>query len=876
MIQSFNIKYIKRFSAFSIILILSAICALEVFAALPHGTSDSWITSDMVNNNPPADYKINKKTQGKAKDGEYNKYFLKDDLQEVYIEIEENNLNYLLQNAKEEPYVMTSSVSIGNTKVKYTGIKTKGDYTLIHSYDDNHGSDRFSFTINFGKYINKKNYGEKQTFYGCEKISFNNFFFDRSMLKEYVSYKLLEEMGLPVPQYGLAKLYINNQYYGIYFMVEALDKTILEQYYDLKDIDGYLDKPKDTSLQYGELLANPHLLCGNDINKLADIEEMLPTVLEWSRKLNCLSQGKDFDGNKIDVNSEHYLQLLNQIMNVDEALRYFATHSWLCQTDSMFVWQKNYGLYVSEDGVSTIIPWDYDLSFGCYGDNNAETTANYDLDIMYMLNHGAAVGSSSKQIYSRFPLFNVIYQNKKLMEQYYKYMGECSKIAAIGGKIETSGKEYAPAYLSSCIEVLEDKIIEAAREELAGNVYYMNDCNHPADVKDSFIHIKKIIALRAVGVQLQLDGADSKVCAEGCNIRRLGNGLTGKSSSGGKLTVVDENTGIYATAEYQYDNISPMLNVDKYATEDGLIVYKMENIKTPKGEYVLSIPLKPSMVQGENVDFYSYYEGVLTKLNMVKCDNVFTGNVRNINYIIVGNLELGVKSDASGNNVVYIVLAVLLLVISIGLVVLLYVFLRNDKKIWAIADVLLMFVCVLLLTFIVIGRNEDGHKDVSVADVEKIINTIPEKGYEPETIVGKSWWVNYENSSSYSINGNDRLVLDIEVDDKNELITNAFCVEIYDDNGNYFTTTSEGDAWYAGTNGDISGITDAEPIVPGSVVKVVVTRQDNTYIFEYYDKELDKLLFKITTNENGKFSNRINVRVMAQIGTFTVRKVKEL
>ncbi len=71
--QSFIGKEIKRLSAFSIILILSAICALEAFAALPHGMSDKWIEESSVNNNPPADYRINLKTQGKAKDGAYNK-----------------------------------------------------------------------------------------------------------------------------------------------------------------------------------------------------------------------------------------------------------------------------------------------------------------------------------------------------------------------------------------------------------------------------------------------------------------------------------------------------------------------------------------------------------------------------------------------------------------------------------------------------------------------------------------------------------------------------------------------------------------------------------------------------------------------------------
>jgi len=164
-----------------------------------HGTSDEWITEDMLTTGIPSSYRIDPATQGSARDGKYNAYFLKDRLQTVSIEIDADNLNYLLQNAREEPYVLAKSVTIGGATLGYCGLRTKGNFTLDHSYADNPGSDRFSFTVNFGKFVNKKVFGEKQTFFGCEKISFNNFFFDKSMLKEFFSLMLMEEMGLPPP-----------------------------------------------------------------------------------------------------------------------------------------------------------------------------------------------------------------------------------------------------------------------------------------------------------------------------------------------------------------------------------------------------------------------------------------------------------------------------------------------------------------------------------------------------------------------------------------------------------------------------------------------------------------------------------------------------
>ena len=45
---------------------------------ITHGTATEWITEDMVNNTPPADYVINSDTQGKAERGDYSAYFLTD------------------------------------------------------------------------------------------------------------------------------------------------------------------------------------------------------------------------------------------------------------------------------------------------------------------------------------------------------------------------------------------------------------------------------------------------------------------------------------------------------------------------------------------------------------------------------------------------------------------------------------------------------------------------------------------------------------------------------------------------------------------------------------------------------------------------------
>ncbi len=633
---------------------------------ISHGTTTEKITDDMVNNTPPKDYVVNPATQADAMLGEYNQYFLEDSIQTVSIEIEENNLNYLLQNATAVPSVMTTSVTIGDVTLGYCGLKTKGNYTLEHSFTDNPGSDRFSFTINFGKYVKKADYGQTQNFYGANKISFNNFFFDKSMMKEFFSLKLMDEMGLPTPQYGLAKLYINGEYYGVYAMIEALDETILEQYYQVDDDDlsSYLCKPVGTNLIYDDLLEDNAPLWEFDEETYADVEDMLPTVMEWVRKLNCLSAGTDFEGNAIDVNSEAYLELLNQIMDVDSAVRYFAAHSWLCQMDDMFVNKQNYGLYIDENGKCLLMPWDYDLSFGCYFPSNAESTANYDIEVMYSRNvrpgaDGTANKEFSKKTYAKYPIFNVIYQNDTLMEQYRDYMKDCSKIAALGGTIEHTGKSYDAGYFNSYIEKMEEEIYDAAAEDLADNVYYMNWTMQPNDVKSALPNLSKIIAMRSVGVYEQVERTGATICGEGCDLSTLGNAGRGKNSTSGLLSVVDSATGIFVTAQYAEAKEgsrakSPMLVLNALEADDGyyqdiqaqlgatdkdsLVVYGMNTWVKPEAEYTVHIPLSQAYLEAEGeVKFYSFDSNskTLTEICMTAKDNLYTGVTDSIKYVVI-------------------------------------------------------------------------------------------------------------------------------------------------------------------------------------------------------------------------------------------------
>ena len=653
-----------------------------------HGTDRSKIAeySDSLNT-PPSEYKVPAGTQADAKDGLYGKYFLKDTLQEVRITLPEENFNYMLQAAvyNEKPTVMTTSVRIGDTTLGYTGLKTKGNFTKRATWY-NSGSDRFSFTVNFGKYINKKNgFSSKQNFYGLKKVSFNNFYFDKTMMKEYNAFRLMTEMGIATPEYGLAKVYINDQYYGVYFMVEPVDSTVLERYYNTssKKLGDYLTKPDYINPVYYDgldagkdadgnftmeslkkigltwttkadgtpdeyFVEDDSVLSGwwhsdtdwspsysglweNDWETLQDVAETLPTVFTWLEKLTNLSNGKSADGKTtLDVNSDAYLKELESVIEVDEMIRYFATHSFVVQMDNLFTWHQNYGLYVDTTGKSLLVPWDYDLAWG-YGDapSDGEAVANYDIEKLYNNVAGTGWTDNFEEFYKDYPLFHVIYQNNMLREKFRTYIEDCSKLTTVGGKT-SDGAVYAAGRYQDTIEDFYAQLVSAvADEEMAANAYYLQ-YPQPDSVKLGLKGLKQIIGLRSVGVWLQTNGIDAYVTAYGYPTGSLGNDSTYAEykTSGTNLAVVNTDTGIFAVSDWSESETGPILTAEKLSSDataykkaaelaevnaGSLSAYALSINRSASKAYTLYVP-----TTSENAKIYLYQDNALTELTKTK------------------------------------------------------------------------------------------------------------------------------------------------------------------------------------------------------------------------------------------------------------------
>ncbi|MED4555083.1 CotH kinase family protein [Lysinibacillus capsici] len=285
-----------------------------------------------------------------------NIVFNKNKVTTVDIEIAEEDWADMLENASAEE-LKQADITVNGKKVENVAIRTKGNLSLRSVV--NSDSDRYSLKIDFDYYDDTK------SLYGLKKLNLNNNYSDSTLMREYISYELMEQMGLPTPAHSYMYVTVNGEERGLFLGVEAVDETFLANNYGSND--GFLFKPDGT---------------GSDLKYISDdIEDYTGIGLKTN------------EGN---INQSKLVEMLDAINNggdiekyidVDEMLRYFAVNTALVNLDSYQGNMKhNYYLY-EQNGVFSIIPWDYNMSFGGFGagggriaggngENQADVTTN--------------------------------------------------------------------------------------------------------------------------------------------------------------------------------------------------------------------------------------------------------------------------------------------------------------------------------------------------------------------------------------------------------------------------------------------------------------------------------------------------------------------
>lgn len=333
------------------------------------------------------------------------------------IDIVMDDWDSFVENCESEEY-SSCAVVIDGESYKNIAIRAKGNTSL--SQVANYGSDRYSFKLEFD------HYSDATTYHGLDKLCLNNIIQDNTYMKDYLCYTMMNYAGLSSPLCSFAYITVNGEDWGLYLAVEAVEDSFLERNYDST---GNLYKPDSMSMGGGRGNGKDFDQDDFDLSKFDkfNTENNTSDSTDTSSKNNFqppqmgnLGGGKgdkggfggmgsddvkliytddDFDSYenifnsaKTDITDSDKKRLINSLkvlnsddaasaVDVDAVIKYFAVHNFVCNFDSYTGSMiHNYYLY-ENDGILSMIPWDYNLAFGGFvGGNDSTSMINYPID----------------------------------------------------------------------------------------------------------------------------------------------------------------------------------------------------------------------------------------------------------------------------------------------------------------------------------------------------------------------------------------------------------------------------------------------------------------------------------------------------------------
>jgi spore coat protein CotH len=213
-----------------------------------------------------------------------------------------------------------------------------------------------SFKISFNTYVSGRKWKN------LEKMNLNGEHNDVSILRSQVSNMVLREAKVPAARTSYVKLYINNQYRGLYLNVEHMDDEFLQRRF-LNDDSGNLYK----------------CAWGSNLSYLGTNENSYKNTYE----LKTNKSADDYSGliHFLDVlnntATSNFACAINEVFDVELYLKTLACEVLIGHWDGYAYNQNNFYLYQRpSDGKFVFIEYDMDNTFGVSWSNTNWATRN--------------------------------------------------------------------------------------------------------------------------------------------------------------------------------------------------------------------------------------------------------------------------------------------------------------------------------------------------------------------------------------------------------------------------------------------------------------------------------------------------------------------
>ncbi|MGZ3901267.1 MAG: CotH kinase family protein [Bacteroidia bacterium] len=257
-------------------------------------------------------------------------------IHDVYLNFSQPGyLDSLTNNYVSDVYMKCSMILDG---VTYTtvGVKFKGN----SSY--NNPGKKKSLKIGIDEFVANQKYD------GIKKFNLNNGFKDPTMMREKLALDFANKMGVYAPRCAYARVYLNNVYWGLYTLVEEIDKTFLEGRFNDKKGNLFKGDPQGDLKWYGSSASFYYPKYELKTNTTAN---------NWSDLVHAID--------KINNTPANFYDSLETVMNTASVIKCWALCNIFSNLDSYLGSGHNYFIY--NDSLSlkfNYIAWDVNESFG--------------------------------------------------------------------------------------------------------------------------------------------------------------------------------------------------------------------------------------------------------------------------------------------------------------------------------------------------------------------------------------------------------------------------------------------------------------------------------------------------------------------------------
>jgi spore coat protein CotH len=300
-----------------------------------------------------------------------------------------------------------------------------------------------------------------QRFHGFRTIILDNMYNDDSFLREQLSFAVFEQMGILVPRESYARLTVNNEYWGLYAIIEAVDEVFVDTHVDSGDGDLYdYEVPA---------VANPDQLLVWDftLSRGTTIAGYVPEPFDPETNEDDLDGAAllDFIRTVSEAPDDRFVQLISEFIDPHHLLTYYAVEVATAEVDGLTsaFGVNNFYLYrLAGTRRFLFIPWDHDFNF---------------VSATHAIYHGA----TRNRLIQRLLLdreMNVFYRQtlKSVVDRFMN-------------------PSWMTAQIDSRLALIEQSVVQDTKRRGAGD---------RATFDAAIAHLRSVVEGRAAGVDMQL------------------------------------------------------------------------------------------------------------------------------------------------------------------------------------------------------------------------------------------------------------------------------------------------------------------------------------------------------------------------------------